>query len=172
MSDPRVRRLLDTDVIAQVPFFRGMDDEVTLLVCEHLKLFNILKGDNVFEKGDRSSDLIILHTGIIEEHIPGEEVVQYKAGSFFGELEFLKLPGHDARSMTIVAKTHVACSSLSPEALDSVILARAPKLKQQIEAYGVLREKVSLLDAVCVFSVLFVMRELVAQDLLHHFCSD
>lgn len=87
-----------------VPFFRSCSDECIVAICRKFHGFMATPEDLILERGETNKELVIMEHGEATGDDGAGIVTDYKAGSFFGEMEFLGL--QEVSPITVKALTY------------------------------------------------------------------
>jgi CRP/FNR family cyclic AMP-dependent transcriptional regulator len=123
-SDGR-RRLIDA--LTAQPLVR--DQDLAVVVAQHLKLEDISAGANLIQQGASDSDLFLILEGAVSVAIDGRVVARKKAGEHVGEMAVVD-PGMP-RSASVIA----TCDSIVARIAESDFSAladRFPRLWRRI----------------------------------------
>ena len=123
---PRPRELL-----AKVPFFRGLPAEDFDQVVELLRPLTFLNGVNIVEEGDTGDSLFLIGRGVVRVVRAGEAtpVATLLAGDFFGEAALLS---GKPRNATVKAVTHCSLYELKRRDIDQLEQIR-PVIRTALE---------------------------------------
>ena len=121
--------------IRAVPFFRGCHRDALVSIVGTMQEYTVLASEFLYHDGDPYVDLIFLINGrmsSVEEKTMTMIGEEHRAGSYFGEHEFL---GFDVcRAGSIRARTFCEVASLHPVDLKPVLAQHIP-LRRKFEAY-------------------------------------
>jgi CRP-like cAMP-binding protein len=59
--------------VERVPFFRGLNEDVVILICVQFKEFSVLPADDIVHRGDPYKELLVLTKGAARSVPPAEE---------------------------------------------------------------------------------------------------
>jgi len=133
---PRPRELL-----AKVPFFRGLPAEEFDNVAELLRPQTFLADDEIVREGDSGDSLYLIGRGVVRVLRAGAEepIATLMAGDFFGEMALIS---GRPRNATVRAVTHCTLYELRRKDLE-LLLELRPQMRSALEA--TYRERVAAL---------------------------
>jgi CRP-like cAMP-binding protein len=120
-----------------VPFVRQASDECVVDICREFRGMPALAGDEIVVKGEHNHELIILEYGEAVGK-DGTLATRYKAGSFFGEMEFLGLSEGSLSQTTVTAITDCDLYTLRFGDIGHVLM-EFPEMQHQLTQYAALR---------------------------------
>lgn len=123
--------------VHSVPFFRSASDECVVDICREFRGMPALAGDEIVVKGEHNHELIILEYGEAVGK-DGTLATRYKAGSFFGEMEFLGLSEGSLSQVTVTAVTDCDLYTLRFGDIGHVLM-EFPEMQQRLTQYARLR---------------------------------
>jgi monovalent cation:H+ antiporter, CPA1 family len=132
---PRPRELL-----AKVPFFRGLPADDFDQIVELLRPLTFLAGEDIVQQGDSGDSLFLIGRGVVRVVREGESVplATLLAGDFFGEAALLS---GKPRNATVKAVTHCSLYELKRRDIDQLEQIR-PVIRSALELANRERTKV------------------------------
>jgi CPA1 family monovalent cation:H+ antiporter len=121
---PRPRELL-----AKVPFFRGLPAEDFDEVVELLRPLTFLANEDIVQEGDTGDSLFLIGRGVVRVLRDGHNVATLLAGDFFGEAALLS---GKPRNATVRAVTHCSLYELKRKDVDQLEQLR-PVIRTALE---------------------------------------
>ena len=121
---PRPRELL-----AKVPFFRGLPAEDFDDVVELLRPLTFLASEDIVQEGDTGDSLFLIGRGVVRVIRDGQNVATLLAGDFFGEAALLS---GKRRNATVRAVTHCSLYELKRKDIDQLEQLR-PVIRTALE---------------------------------------
>jgi CPA1 family monovalent cation:H+ antiporter len=121
---PRPRELL-----AKVPFFRGLPAEDFDEVVELLRPLTFLANEDIVQEGDTGDSLFLIGRGVVRVLRDGQNVATLLAGDFFGEAALLS---GKPRNATVRAVTHCSLYELKRKDVDQLEQLR-PVIRSALE---------------------------------------
>lgn len=130
-------------LISAVPLFKNLSDQSITILAKHAHNITFLKGDIIIGQGDKGDSLYLIEKGQAEASIiknnQKQNLAQFKAGDFFGEVALL---GDHIRSATVTAKSTITllrltkndvlnCAKQEPEIKISLEQERDARLKDK-----------------------------------------
>jgi sulfate permease, SulP family len=89
--------------IGQLPLFSAMEDDAKADLSRFGKLLTVLRGQQVFNVGDRDASLMVVLSGSVSIEVQGTtdvlRVATFTAGMVFGEMAFLDGSARSARAV-------------------------------------------------------------------------
>ena len=134
----------------QIPLLHTLDNECLGLTMTRLKLFHVMKGEKIYQRGDTAREAFFVVAGEVILHIgstvtwkdgsPGAEQQQtvISAGDIFGEMALFPKFLQPYREETAVARTACTAYSLALDDLQ-LIAAEYPLVVQLLEELCALR---------------------------------
>jgi CPA1 family monovalent cation:H+ antiporter len=120
------------ELLAKVPFFRGVPAREQAKVVEKLRRHTAPAGEAIVEQGERGSSLFLVARGVVrvtrQDGDGPRDLATLLAGDFFGEMALLR---GGARTATCRAVTPCALYELRREDLDAV-LEVCPTMKEAL----------------------------------------
>jgi len=98
------------EVVVQVPFFAGLDDEEVKAISHMFKERRFPAGDTIAKEGAGGAAFFVIDSGEAVVTVHGREVATLTRGDHFGEVALID---DGARSATVSAKTDVVCFGLT-----------------------------------------------------------
>lgn len=92
------------NTVHHVPFFRQASDECVVAICRKFHGYMAIPDEFIVERGETNKELIIMEYGEAEGDDGAGIITEYRAGSFFGEMEFLGL--QEVSPITVKALTY------------------------------------------------------------------
>ena len=122
------------ELLAKVPFFRGLPPEEFDLIVPLLRARTFLADEEVVLQGELGDSLFLIGRGVVRVTVrqrpedPPTPIATLLAGDFFGEMAVLSA---EPRSATVTAATDCVLYELRREELDEV-LALSPTMRQAL----------------------------------------
>jgi CRP-like cAMP-binding protein len=98
------------EVVAQVPFFAGLDDEEVHTISRMFKVRRFPAGETIAKEGAGGAAFFVIDSGEAVVTVHGHEVATLGRGDHFGEVALID---DGARSATVTARTDVVCFGLT-----------------------------------------------------------
>jgi len=98
------------EVVVQVPFFAGLDDDEVHAISSMFKERRFPAGDTIAKEGAGGAAFFVIDSGDAVVTVHGREVATLTRGDHFGEVALID---DGARSATVSAKTDVVCFGLT-----------------------------------------------------------
>jgi CRP-like cAMP-binding protein len=115
------------NLLKKYPLFQELNQQELERIASVIKTEKYLKGDVVFDQGQKGGKLYLVKNGCVEVTLPicrfdsrDEKVATIKEGEYFGELSFFDSGEHSAR---VTALEDLELLVLSREDYNSIILA-------------------------------------------------
>jgi CRP-like cAMP-binding protein len=111
------------DLLVKIPLFAGLDADESAIIENHIKLFELEKGEILFKEGDQGDYVCFVVSGRLEvtrKTVTGDDFVinTLARGQSVGELSIIdKRP----RSATVQAKTKVTLFTLAREDFEAIM---------------------------------------------------
>jgi CRP-like cAMP-binding protein len=116
------------EMLTEVPFFDGFDEEEILRVVELTDEVLIPAGSVVVDQGDPGTDCYVILDGTASVYVRGDHVASSGPGSMVGEMA---LVDHRPRTATVVADTDLDMLRFDSEAFRK-LLEEMPKASERI----------------------------------------
>lgn len=105
---------LTPEILAQIPFFKDMEDESREILSKKMRILNLDKGSLIISEGDESKEMYFIIEGSAtvfrqnhEERV--EYIYELHAPSYFGEMAIMD---GGPRSASVEAKTDIVLAVL------------------------------------------------------------
>eukprot|EP01044_Picomonas_judraskeda_P001925 COSAG03_NODE_125_length_12157_cov_186.920965_6_plen_403_part_00 len=135
-------RVVYKELIAEMLFFKGLDDAVTADMLAMLRPQLVPEGEIVCAEGEASEEIFIVQSGMLQVSCRGKDLGWLRRGSFFGEVAALGLgSGAEGRtnSRTVVAKQDSHLSYFTAESIDA-LCRKHPALAARLDRHVELRK--------------------------------
>jgi len=108
---------LTPKMLAQIPFFKDLEDEYIEMLAEKMQVFDAVKGKLIISEGDSSQKMYFIIEGtvnVFRKNYTGrtEDICELSAQSYFGEMSIID---GGPRSASVAAKTNVVLAELKWE---------------------------------------------------------
>ena len=107
---PRLAAPGSVEVVGQVPFFAGLEDDEIASIARLFKQREFAAGQTIIKEGVGAAAFFVIESGEVAVSLHGRHVRTLKAGDYFGEVALID---EGARSATIAAVTDVVCHGLT-----------------------------------------------------------
>jgi len=98
------------EVVTQVPFFAGLDDDEVHTISRLFKVRRFPAGETIAKEGAGGAAFFVIDSGEAVVTVHGREVATLGRGDHFGEVALID---DGARSATVTARTDVVCFGLT-----------------------------------------------------------
>ena len=109
-SGPRHAPEAPPEVVTQVPFFAGLDEDEVHEISHRFKERRFPMGETITKEGAGAAAFFVIDSGEVVVTVHGREVARLGRGDYFGEVALID---EGARTATITAATDVVCFGLT-----------------------------------------------------------
>lgn len=112
------------DIIMDIPFFAGLDNNQLAIVAKHMNYFEIKKGEILFKEGDPGDSICFVVKGALgvykQSSIPGEQmhIATISRNKSIGEMAVID---QYTRSATVLAGSDAEIVSLTKRGYDAIL---------------------------------------------------
>uniref|UniRef100_A0A0G4G639 Cyclic nucleotide-binding domain-containing protein n=1 Tax=Chromera velia CCMP2878 TaxID=1169474 RepID=A0A0G4G639_9ALVE len=136
--------------ISSVPVFDALNKYEKMQLAEALRPEEIAEGTMIIKQGDPGNDMYILEEGeavalLSKDGKPPVEVMQYKTGSYFGELAII---GEQPRAASVQAKTACKLLSISRAAFTRILGPIKDILQRKADSYAKYEDAIKAQDVI------------------------
>lgn len=127
------------DFLKSVELLSSMDHYERSKLADALKKANFKAGETIIKQGDVGNVFYVIVEGeafaskVLEEGKEATEVMQYKAGDYFGELALLK---NEPRAANVICRTDCKCVSLERSSFKRLLGPLDEILRRNMSAYA------------------------------------
>ncbi|MHC4342972.1 MAG: cyclic nucleotide-binding domain-containing protein, partial [Planctomycetota bacterium] len=104
----------------KAPLFREIPEQYRRVVAEQMREARFKKGETVFERGDPSDTVYVVHSGRASVRRGGKEIASVGPGEEFGEMAAITA---EPRLATVVATEDLVCGTLDGEEFRELVRA-------------------------------------------------